>query len=286
MRKNKLGAKRIKERLEQMEENRLDTISCFILIISLVIIQTVLMIGFYQHLDIGVKESETIGRGTIVEEEIIDDTVKDSEVEEKIIDDTVEDSEVKVKTIDKGMILLALSDSNQANNILDDIDNKYKSILEPSKEIISSCKWKLDGVSCVPEIIRVYFDDNGEQAIVLSAKEREVIAGVLTAETGGYWYDNLGTFVDKILVAQCIREEVEKTGKLPSELANGTRYSRPKYVGISEQAYLAVDLVLAGYGVVASGIDYFYNPRYTISRFHEKQIFICQTSLHRYFRGN
>lgn len=170
------------------------------------------------------------------------------------------------------IILMVVSTSNlsETNELLKEIENdKYVCIqvVQTEKQVLAQT------------FLKVY-----DKPLELSDEELKVVAGIITSETGGYYYDNSNVMPDRILVAQTIREEVEQTGKMPSELANNIRYAKPTYEGMSEQAKTAVDLVFnKGYGIVDCGIKYYYAPKICKSEFHESQNFILETKLHRYF---
>lgn len=164
------------------------------------------------------------------------------------------------------------------------IKNKRDIREEQAKKLLNDCTWTVrygkSWVEDTPELITVYLEPFN-----LTGKERDAVVGILTAETGGWGYDDNGVMVDKILVAQCLREELERGEKTIFEIGNGAFHAEPIYNGTSEQAELAYDLVFTdGKGVVACGVNYYYNPELCASDFHESKDLIAQTSQHRYFK--
>lgn len=151
---------------------------------------------------------------------------------------------------------------------------------EQAQAWLDQCKWTVKQGLSKPTLIEVY-----SKPLILTDAERKAVIGVITAETGGYCYDNLGVMTDRLLVAQCIREDLERNNLTIFKAANGIRYAKPHYDGTSEQARLAYDLVFGdGKGVVEHGIKYFYNPKLVSSKFHESQVFVAETKQHRYFK--
>ena len=147
---------------------------------------------------------------------------------------------------------------------------------EQGQELLNKSQWSKQET---PTLIEIY-----SKPLQLADKEKQAVVGVLTAETGGWGWDGKNVMADRILVAQCIRKDLENSGKTIFQLANNQRYARPKYEGISEQSKLAYELVFVdGKGVSEREINYFYAPAYGISRFHETRELIVETNLHKYF---
>lgn len=114
----------------------------------------------------------------------------------------------------------------------------------------------------------------------LTEKERAIVEAVVAAESMGEDFDG------QCLVAQCILNTAEATGKRPDEVVlEPGQYATPNY----EDSYLVSAAVSAvfdyGYQVTDEPIRYFYAPAWGISKWHETKLdFALEHGGHRFFK--
>lgn len=111
----------------------------------------------------------------------------------------------------------------------------------------------------------------------LSDSERDTVERVVMAEAGGECYEG------QMLVAQCILNAAEKSGKQPSEAVKVYKYAtaRPDPTQSVRDAVAAV--FDRGETITDEPILYFYNPAKVTSAWHESQIFVIEVGGHRFF---
>ncbi len=111
----------------------------------------------------------------------------------------------------------------------------------------------------------------------LTDAERDDVERVVMAEAGGEPYDG------QMLVAQCILNAAEKTGKRPPEAVIEFQYAsaRPDPTQSVKDAVAAV--FDRGATVVDDVVLWFYNPAKVKSAWHETQHFVIEIGGHRFF---
>lgn len=110
----------------------------------------------------------------------------------------------------------------------------------------------------------------------LTAEERALVEGVVTAEAEGQGFEG------QVLVAQCIRNAAEIDDMSVSEVVSALSYAKPK--NASKSAKEAVAAVFdEGVGYTAEPIIYFYAPARAESEWHETQDFVMEYLEHRFF---
>lgn len=114
----------------------------------------------------------------------------------------------------------------------------------------------------------------------ITQEELEVVARVVHAEAVGEGYDG------QALVAQCILNTAEATGKRPDEVVLAPdQYAAPaKEAG--EEVKAAVEAVfLDGYQVTEEPVRFFYAPARCESKWHETALeFVLEYGGHRFFK--
>lgn len=113
----------------------------------------------------------------------------------------------------------------------------------------------------------------------MTEEERTIVEAVVAAESKGE------DFNGQCLVAQCILNTAEATGKRPDEVVLApNQYATPDY----ENGYLVSAAVSAvfddGYQVTEEPIRYFYAPAWGTSKWHESQDFVIEHGGHRFFK--
>lgn len=118
-----------------------------------------------------------------------------------------------------------------------------------------------------------------KSAFYLSDYERRVAECIVMGESGGESYDG------QVLVAQCLLNACLKEGLQPSEVRISYQYSGWNS-NPSKSVKNAVSAVFDnGYKLTDEFVLYFYAPKYTSSRWHETQKFVCEVGGHRFFAG-
>lgn len=114
----------------------------------------------------------------------------------------------------------------------------------------------------------------------LTDEERYHIEAVVFAEAGGEDFDG------QRLVAQCILNTIEATGKTPLEVIySPNQYTTPNY----DDHHFVSDAVSAvfddGLMVTEEPIQFFYAPKYCYSEWHEEECeFVLEHGGHRFFK--
>ena len=114
----------------------------------------------------------------------------------------------------------------------------------------------------------------------ITQEELELVARVVHAEAAGEGYDGMA------LVAQCILNTAEATGKRPDEVVlEPKQYATPAKEA-SEEVKAAVEAVfLDGYTVTEEPVRYFYAPARCESKWHETALdFVLEHGGHRFFK--
>ena len=114
----------------------------------------------------------------------------------------------------------------------------------------------------------------------ITQEELELVARVVHAEAAGEGYDGMA------LVAQCILNTAEATGKRPDEVVlEPKQYATPPKEA-SEEVKAAVEAVfLDGYTVTEEPVRYFYAPARCESKWHETALdFVLEHGGHRFFK--
>ena len=114
----------------------------------------------------------------------------------------------------------------------------------------------------------------------MTEQERTIVEAVVAAESKGEDY------AGQVLVAQCILNTAEATGKRPDEVVlEPGQYATPDY----DSTELVSDAVSAvfddGYTVTSEPIRFFYAPAYGTSKWHESLTFVIEYGGHRFFKG-
>jgi spore germination cell wall hydrolase CwlJ-like protein len=113
-------------------------------------------------------------------------------------------------------------------------------------------------------------------------EELEIVARVVHTEAHGEDYKG------QVLVAQCILNTAEATGKRPDEVVlSRNQYAAPA-TKASKSVTKAVNAVfIDGYTVTDEPIRYFYAPKYTYSEWHENSLdYVLTHGGHRFFKEN
>lgn len=114
----------------------------------------------------------------------------------------------------------------------------------------------------------------------LTPEERIIVEAVVAAESKGESFDG------QCLIAQCILNTAEATGKRPGVLVyEEGQYATPDY----ENHHLVSEAVSAvfddGYEVTEEPVRYFYAPKYVYSEWHEDElVFVQELGGHRFFK--
>lgn len=113
-------------------------------------------------------------------------------------------------------------------------------------------------------------------------EELEIVARVVHTEAHGEDYTG------QVLVAQCILNSAEATGKRPDDVVlQRNQYAAPAKKA-SESVKKAVEAVfIDGYTVTDEPIRYFYAPKYTYSEWHENSLdYVLTHGGHKFFKEN
>lgn len=114
----------------------------------------------------------------------------------------------------------------------------------------------------------------------LTPEERIIVEAVVAAESQGESFDG------QCLIAQCILNTAEATGKRPGVLVyEPGQYATPDY----DNHHLVSDAVSAvfddGYEVTEEPVQYFYAPKRCYSEWHEDDlVFVQELGGHRFFK--
>lgn len=114
----------------------------------------------------------------------------------------------------------------------------------------------------------------------MTDQERTIVEAVVAAESMGEDFDG------QCLVAQCILNTAEATGKRPDEVVlEPGQYATPNY----DCSHLVSEAVSAvfddGYQVTDEPVRYFYAPAWGTSKWHETKLeFVLEHGGHRFFK--
>lgn len=111
----------------------------------------------------------------------------------------------------------------------------------------------------------------------LTASERDTVERVVMAEAGGEDYEG------QMLVAQCILNAAEHTGKDPLAAMATYQYAAPADSATQSVKDAVAAVFDAGETVTDEPILFFYAPRWATSTWHESQIFVLEHGGHRFF---
>lgn len=115
----------------------------------------------------------------------------------------------------------------------------------------------------------------------MTEQERTIVEAVVASESMGEDFDG------QCLVAQCILNTAEATGKRPDEVVlEPGQYATPDY----DSSHLVSDAVSAvfddGYTVTSEPIRFFYAPAWGTSKWHETKLeFVLEWGNHKFFKA-
>ena len=111
-------------------------------------------------------------------------------------------------------------------------------------------------------------------------EELEIVARVVQSEARGEGFEG------QVLVAQCILNTAEATGKRPAEVVLERKQYAAPATSADESVKKAVEAVFVdGYTVTDEPIRYFYAPKYTYSEWHENSLcYVLTHGGHRFFK--
>jgi spore germination cell wall hydrolase CwlJ-like protein len=114
----------------------------------------------------------------------------------------------------------------------------------------------------------------------ITPEELDLVARVVHAEAAGEGYDG------QALVAQCILNTAEATGKRPDEVVlEPKQYAAPAKEASDEVKEAVTAVFLDGYEVTAEPVRYFYAPARIESEWHETALdFVLEHGGHRFFK--
>ena len=114
----------------------------------------------------------------------------------------------------------------------------------------------------------------------ITPAELELVARVVHAEAAGEGHDG------QVLVAQCILNTAEATGKRPDEVVlEPKQYAAPAKEASDEVKEAITAVFLDGYEVTAEPVRYFYAPARCESEWHETALdFVLEHGGHRFFK--
>lgn len=114
----------------------------------------------------------------------------------------------------------------------------------------------------------------------ITPEELDLVARVVHAEAAGEGYDG------QALVAQCILNTAEATGKRPDEVVlEPKQYAAPAEEASDEVKEAVTAVFLDGYEVTAEPVRYFYAPARCESEWHETALnFVLEHGGHRFFK--
>lgn len=114
----------------------------------------------------------------------------------------------------------------------------------------------------------------------ITPEELELVARVVHAEAAGEGHDG------QALVAQCILNTAEATGKRPDEVVlEPKQYAAPAKEASDEVKEAVTAVFLDGYEVTAEPVRYFYAPAHVESEWHETTLdFVLEHGGHRFFK--
>lgn len=112
-------------------------------------------------------------------------------------------------------------------------------------------------------------------------EELEIVARVVQSEARGEGFEG------QVLVAQCILNTAEATGKRPAEVVLERKQYAAPATSADESVKKAVEAVfIDGYTVTDEPIRYFYPPKYTYSEWHENSLcYVLTHGGHRFFKA-
>lgn len=115
----------------------------------------------------------------------------------------------------------------------------------------------------------------------ITVEELDIVARVVQAEAGGEGYDG------QVLVAQCILNTAEATGRRPDEVVlEPGQYTTPAALASDEVKQAVAAVFLDGYQVTEEPVRYFYAPAYCVSTWHETALdFVLEYGGHRFFKA-
>lgn len=114
----------------------------------------------------------------------------------------------------------------------------------------------------------------------ITEEELELVARVVHAEAAGEGHDG------QALVAQCILNTAEATGKRPDEVVlEPKQYAAPAAEASDEVKEAVTAVFLGGYEVTSEPVRYFYAPDRCESEWHETALnFVLEHGGHRFFK--
>ena len=114
----------------------------------------------------------------------------------------------------------------------------------------------------------------------ITPEELDLVARVVHAEAAGEGYDG------QALVAQCILNTAEATGKRPDEVVlEPKQYAAPAKEASDEVKEAVEAVFLDGYQVTTEPVRYFYAPARVESEWHETALnFVLEHGGHRFFK--
>ncbi len=114
----------------------------------------------------------------------------------------------------------------------------------------------------------------------ITPEELDLVARVVHAEAVGEGHDG------QALVAQCILNTAEATGKRPDEVVlEPKQYAAPAKEASDEVKEAVTAVFLDGYEVTAEPVRYFYAPARIESEWHETALdFVLEHGGHRFFK--
>lgn len=114
----------------------------------------------------------------------------------------------------------------------------------------------------------------------ITPEELALVARVVHAEAAGEGYDG------QALVAQCILNTAEATGKRPDEVVlEPKQYAAPAKEASDEVKKAVKAVFLDGYQVTTEPVRYFYAPARYESKWHETALtFVLEHGGHRFFK--
>lgn len=112
-------------------------------------------------------------------------------------------------------------------------------------------------------------------------EELEIVARVVQSEARGEGFEG------QVLVAQCILNTAEATGKRPADVVLERKQHAAPATSADESVKKAVEAVfIDGYTVTDEPIRYFYAPKYTYSEWHENSLcYVLTHGAHRFFKA-
>lgn len=113
----------------------------------------------------------------------------------------------------------------------------------------------------------------------LTDEERSLIERIVMSESG-----NTEPYEGQALIAQCLLDACELDNIRPFEAAYLYQYIAGNYEPNESVKKAVSDVFDKGELVTQEPVVFYYNPRLTLSRWHESQIFVTEVGRHRFFK--